>query len=296
MHAIEKVLNINEARKVLRESGSVALMNAGLNKPSDLSEILFDIFEKDCLIPYTDRVSPRTTLHENVYTSTEYSANASIFFHSENCSKSSWPQYIAFYCKTKPPESGNTTVSSVREVTKSVPSEIRSKFIQKNILHIRNLGGMVGNSIKDNFGIDDRISVDKICADSLIEPEWVGEDQLKLKYLRKPITIHPQTKEELWFNNIVYWDIVSLDKPLQRALKRRPEEHLPFKTYFQDGSPIPQEWMTLMADLYRNAQIPFEWEEDCLLILDNMLFTHGRETYSGEREVWTAMGEEVFIN
>ena len=42
---------------------------------------------------------------------------------------------------------------------------------------------------------------------------------------------------------------------------------------------------------YRQETVAFPWETGDVLMLDNMLVAHGRESYSGPRKILAAMGE-----
>jgi alpha-ketoglutarate-dependent taurine dioxygenase len=41
--------------------------------------------------------------------------------------------------------------------------------------------------------------------------------------------------------------------------------------------------------VYDQTKIRFSWEKNDLMLLDNMLFTHGRESFTGARKVLTGM-------
>ena len=67
------------------------------------------------------------------------------------------------------------------------------------------------------------------------------------------------------------------------------EKNLPRNTYYGDGSPIEPDVLDTIRAAYEQTKIKFTWQRNDLLLLDNMLFTHGRESYTGPRKVLTGM-------
>jgi hypothetical protein len=67
------------------------------------------------------------------------------------------------------------------------------------------------------------------------------------------------------------------------------EENLPRNTYYGDGTPIEADALETIREVYERTKIRFTWHRNDLLLLDNMRFTHGRESYAGARKVLTGM-------
>jgi alpha-ketoglutarate-dependent taurine dioxygenase len=67
------------------------------------------------------------------------------------------------------------------------------------------------------------------------------------------------------------------------------EDNLPRNTYYGDGSPIEPEALQLIRDLYEQNKIVFKWQKNDLMLLDNMLYTHGRTPFTGDRKVLVGM-------
>jgi alpha-ketoglutarate-dependent taurine dioxygenase len=49
--------------------------------------------------------------------------------------------------------------------------------------------------------------------------------------------------------------------------------------------------MEHLREAYEKERVRFDWEEGDVLMLDNMLASHGRESYIGERSVAVGMAE-----
>jgi hypothetical protein len=63
--------------------------------------------------------------------------------------------------------------------------------------------------------------------------------------------------------------------------------------YFGDGTPIPDEVVVRIGDLYEELCVEPPWEAGDMIVLDNMLVAHARRPFSGERKILVAMAEMV---
>jgi len=68
---------------------------------------------------------------------------------------------------------------------------------------------------------------------------------------------------------------------------------LPRNVYYGDGSPIEDSVMAEINAVYQQAQVSFPWQQGDVLMLDNMLAAHGRNSYKGARKIVVAMGEII---
>jgi alpha-ketoglutarate-dependent taurine dioxygenase len=69
------------------------------------------------------------------------------------------------------------------------------------------------------------------------------------------------------------------------------EADLPYNTYYGDGSQIEDAVVEEIREAYRQETVYFPWQVGDLLLLDNMLIAHGRNSYTGARRILAAMGE-----
>jgi hypothetical protein len=69
------------------------------------------------------------------------------------------------------------------------------------------------------------------------------------------------------------------------------ESEVPFNTFYGDGSPIEDGTLQELRNAYEQEMVTFRWQEGDVLMLDNMLSSHGREAYQGERRIVVAMAE-----
>ena len=67
------------------------------------------------------------------------------------------------------------------------------------------------------------------------------------------------------------------------------EEDLPRNVYHGDGSPIDVADLERIRAAYDEIKFHFEWQKNDVLLLDNMLVTHGRQPFVGERKILVGM-------
>jgi hypothetical protein len=69
------------------------------------------------------------------------------------------------------------------------------------------------------------------------------------------------------------------------------EEDLPRNVYFGDGTAIHAEDLDTISAAYEQEKVVFPWHTSDLLLLDNMLAAHGRNPFTGKRQVVVGMAE-----
>jgi hypothetical protein len=88
-----------------------------------------------------------------------------------------------------------------------------------------------------------------------------------------------------------HWHPACLDSETRAALEHGARTAGPPRDCtFGDGSPIGDDEMRHLLDVYRRRQIAMAWRPGDLLVLDNVLWAHGRNAYRGRRRMLVAMG------
>lgn len=244
------------------------------------------------LIEYRDQTSPRHRVSGNIYTSTDYPHNQSIFLHNENSYASVWPLRIFFFCVTPPPQGGETPIADVRKVYSRISPRIRDQFAQKGWMLVRNFGDGFGLSWQTVFQTTDKADVEAFCRRAGIETQWKDGQRLKTRQVRQAIAQHPRTGEFVWFNHAAFFHVSTLEPAIRETLLAQfSEADLPYNTYYGDGSPFEAAVLDEIRNAYRNEAVAFRWQEGDILMVDNMLTAHGRNPYSGERKIVVAMSD-----
>lgn len=244
------------------------------------------------LLPYEERSSPRHQVGPNLYTSTDYPADQSIFLHNENSYQNSWPLKIFFFCHTPADSGGETPIADCRKVGARIPPEIRERFMEKKVMYVRNFGDGFGLTLEEVFQTTQREEIERHCRRAGLEAEWKGGTRLRTRAVRPAFATHPLTGEQVWFNHAVFFHVSTLEPPVREALLAEfGEDDLPANTYYGDGTPIEPAVLDELREIYQREAVKFPWAKGDLLVLDNMLAAHGRAPFKGPRRILVGMSQ-----
>lgn len=243
------------------------------------------------LAEYQERSTPRTEVSGRVYTSTEYPANETIPQHNEMSYASAWPTKLFFHCVQPSAQGGETPLADSREVYRRLSPRLRELFERKKIMYVRNYGTGVDLSWQKVFQTEDRARVDEYCQRVGIQVEWLGGNRMRTRSVRPAVMTHPETGEALWFNQAHLFHVSGLAPRVRDAMRMVfKDEELPRNSLFGDGTSIPDADLEEVRAVYREVTFAFAWQAGDVLMLDNMLMTHGRLPFTGARRVVVAMG------
>lgn len=278
----------HDVRHFLEANG--ALLIRGLNVPgsSQFGRMLSTLFGSE-LVEYVYRSTPRTELRGNVYTATEYPSSEVIPQHNENSYSRDWPNRIGFLCMLPSETGGETPVGDSRVIYNMLPASIREKFEEKGVMYVRNYSDLdLPWSVV--FQTDDKKLVEAYCEEHELTYQWLDNGALRTTQVNPATAVHPVTGDKIWFNQAHLFHVSNLgDEIADTLMASLGEENLPRNAYYGDGSPIDPAALQAIRAAYEQTKIKFKWEKNDLLLLDNMLFTHGRESFTGPRKVLTGM-------
>jgi alpha-ketoglutarate-dependent taurine dioxygenase len=244
------------------------------------------------LLDYLERAAPRTEVGKNVYTSTEYPADQRIPLHHEMSYSHNWPTKIWFHCVQAAAQGGATPIAEDRKVFQRLDPKIKEIFMRKKVMYTRNYGEGVDLSWQDVFQTEDKSRVEEYCRQAKTEFEWKDHNRLKTRQIRQAVAVHPKTGEMVWFNHAHMFHISNVEPPVREALLSEfKEEDLPRNAYYGDGTKIEDSILEEIRGVYDELAVSFRWQEGDIMMLDNFLASHGRESYVGPRRVVVAMAE-----
>jgi alpha-ketoglutarate-dependent taurine dioxygenase len=277
-----------EIRSLLAAEGAVLIRGLKVLGSTQFGKIVSTLFGAE-LLEYIYRSTPRTELRGHVYTATEYPAAETIPQHNENAYSRNWPLRLGFMCLMPSETGGETPIGDSRVVYNMLPESVREKFEEKGVKYVRNYSTLdLPWSVV--FQTEDKSQVEAYCEANELTYEWLEDDALRTSQVNPATAVHPQTGEKVWFNQAHLFHVSSLGKDIARTLlDSLGEENVPRNSYYGDGSPIEPEVLDLVRSTYERTKVKFQWQKNDLLLLDNMLFTHGREPYIGPRQVLVGM-------
>jgi alpha-ketoglutarate-dependent taurine dioxygenase len=269
--------------------GGVLFRNFNLPSPADFERAAKAVYG-ELFADYGDL--PRNAAGEKIYESTPYPADQMILFHNESSHLPSWPMKISFHCVTPAKVGGCTPVFDTREVLKHIDPAVVETFRSKGLIYVRNFSKGVDPTWEEFFHTTDKSKVEQTCRDAGSDFEWKADGGLRVINRSAGIVKHPKTLEEMFFNQVQIHHIYCVDEETREGLRALfDEDDLPRNVYYGDGTPIPDETMQHLGEVFEKVCVRFTWQKGDMIMLDNMLVTHARDTFEGPRQIVVAMGQ-----
>jgi alpha-ketoglutarate-dependent taurine dioxygenase len=276
--------------KSLPLHGAVLLRGLEKGSVSDFTRFLASFGHEP--LSYEFASTPRSHIGQGVYSSTEYPHHQWIPQHNEQSYTSSWPLKIWFYCAVPPDQGGETPIANSREVYRRLDPAIRARFSRHGLMYVRNYGNGLDVPWQKVFQTSDKDVVEAYCRAHRIAWEWREEGELRTRHLCQSEAQHPMTGESVWFNQAHLFHISGLESGVREALLDAVDEaDLPRNVYYGDGSRIEEAILDEIRGVYDEVMLSFPWQDGDILLLDNMLSSHGRAPFGGRRRILVAMTE-----
>ena len=157
------------------------------------------------------------------------------------------------------------------------------------MLYTRAYHDAVGLPWQEVFQTSDRAEVEAYCAANGITTDWSG-GMLRTRQRRPAVVTHPLTGATVWFNQAHLFHVNNLPIEVRESLLSiYAEEDLPRHAYVGDGSPITDGEFDAIRRAFDPPTLAEPWETGDLLTIDNILVSHGRRPFRGDRRVLVAM-------
>lgn len=252
---------------------------------------------------YTAGATPRGTIEGKVFEATQAPPEFRIPLHQEMAYLPTYPTRLAFYCKTPSTTGGETIVGDMRKFERSLSPTFRQQVKERGVLYQRNFRSLdweTGHAIldarhrpwMDAFDTTDPAVAEAACAEMGLTATWV-DGTLTTGYRGPGIVEHPDTGEDVWFNQLIPQSIVvevvgeelmsAYDHHYQNG-RPRPYEHR-----YGDGGEIDIADISESILLLEEATIAFPWQAGDVLLLDNYHAGHGRNPFTGTRDIQVAL-------
>jgi hypothetical protein len=244
---------------------------------------------------YAGGGAPRKVIEGQVMESTRYDEKMKIPLHSEMAYLTTYPARIAFFCKQAAAVGGETIIGSMRQFMQLLEPEIREKLAKHSIRVVRNFAPagttktVVENS--DAIGWDDafytqsRTEVEQCCRRLGAEFTWNEGGSLTIVNVMKALTDHPQTHETFYRSHIHASRVGSGE--LDAASLAR--QHRPTGYILDNGETLSPREARHIQSIFGQIERSFPWNNGDVMILDNLQVAHGRNPFSGGREVVVAL-------
>lgn len=276
----------------LREHKALLLRNTGCESAEGFSKLLESLCPDR--MPYQYASTPRRSVGDKVYTSTEYPASQSIPLHNELAYAKHFPRALWFFCETPALGGGATPIADSHRVFKALDPEIVRRFSAHGVKYLRNYNTGVDLTWQRAFGVETRQEAEQACARLGLSFTWTGPEQLRTWQVCPALQTDPVTGECLWFNQAHLFHPSGLEPSVRDALEEIFEpEGLPRTAMYGNGEPIEDAVLQEVRAAYLECQVPLQWRAGDIALLDNRCVAHGREPFTGPRRVLVAMQGQV---
>jgi hypothetical protein len=270
------------------DRGCLLVRGLGLRDAAGLAGVR-DALE---LQPVADRepFAPRADLGRGVHAATPWPPRQPMCAHHELSYAAEFPRLMLFGCLRAPQEGGATCVTDSAAVLEALPPWLTGRFAREGWLLSRAYTGEVGTSVAEAFGTDDPAAVEAYCRANGIRWSWRPDGTLRTWQRRRAVARHPVTGRSSWFNQIAFLSEWTTDPDVRGfLLDEYGPDGLPFTTRFGNGAPVSEDVVEAIAEACGAATVSTPWQDGDLLIVDNVRCAHGREPYTGARDVAVAM-------
>lgn len=260
---------------------------------------------------YSGGTSPRKTLAEGVFTSTEAPPHLMIPPHNELSYSPVFPKHLYFYCHQPSSYKGATPIVNARAVYQDLNPILRKKLEKEGVRYLRSYHeksikmkalakfSPVFLSWTQSFGTTNKEIVEEKLKKGSFEFKWLDHQRglrtaIKLPAFRE----HPLTQEKVWFNQCnTFNDFLN---PYCSAILGNKfawffryfvlnKEELPCTTRMGNGDEFTQEDINDMMNAIEKNMIIEPWQQGDFMVIDNYLSMHGREPFKKPRSIMVSL-------
>lgn len=120
-------------------------------------------------------------------------------------------------------------------------------------------------------------------------PIWNDDGTLTLITNLEPFATHPVMGEA--FYRVQTHANKAFETPDRMAVTQAlcTSQRIPSGHSMGNGEPLPDEDCERLAESYRAVTVAWPWQAGDVMILDNLIVTHGRNPYQGTRDTKVAL-------
>ncbi len=278
-----------ELEPILLKWGAVLLRNfrSDLDTFSRIAPVLSPLEQ-----PYTGGNTTREQVQDGVYTASSLPSSLSIPQHHEMMISTSWPMKLGFYCETPPEQGGETPLLSSRWFMEHVPRGLVDGFDARGgVTYVRRFSpDMPLRSLEDTFGTNDKSELEAICDRVRIELEWHGQERVTLRQTRPAFQRHPKSFVRAFVATPHIWHPSCWRRQLEQALGEPPREQY-MEIEYADGTPVEPSVAEELSQFYETSKQSIPWQVGDVLVVENLLVSHGRNPYTGHRRILACLRE-----
>ncbi|MEI9993024.1 MAG: TauD/TfdA family dioxygenase [Rhizomicrobium sp.] len=251
---------------------------------------------------YAAGLAPREKISGKVFETSKVPAPDKIILHQEMGYLPKYPKGVAFYCHIPSETGGATTIGDARRYQKAIPATLLDSVRERGVLYRRNYRGDYDEATpvlnlfhrpwKEVLHVETREGAEEACEAVGCTPQWESDGSLSLLYRSPGFARHPLTGDEVWFAQVQgmhanetrlahHYDMLKAAFP--------PGRPWPVEILYGDGGAIPEDLVVPLYEILDNLAVNIPYEHGDVMILDNIYTMHGREPFTGKRDVQVAL-------
>jgi len=220
-------------------------------------------------------------------------------FHNELSYHTHYPRYVGFGCYQMAEKGGTTRLARMDAITESLCHDIEQKLKNLGIRYIRNLGDRNDTKSPSLTNWQDTFNTENIDeARKNAEVSVTDHDDFIYNQHDNTVTIHlnrqcfltdPETNKQVL--NISVMDFYDFPYDVDSEYSDRDSKDKPLHCLWGDGSEMSVEEVQYLKQLYEDHSEDIKLNTGDGIVVDNLLWAHGRHPYEGDRLVGLILSE-----
>mmetsp|Transcript_31400 Transcript_31400/g.50506 ORF Transcript_31400/g.50506 Transcript_31400/m.50506 type:complete len:757 (-) Transcript_31400:300-2570(-) len=280
--------NSTELRALMLRHGAVLLRDCGLRTADDFALVTRAIGCEG--YDYVGGAAPRTEVVPGVvFTSNESPPDQPIPFHHELAQSPTPPAYISFFCEREAAAGGATPIIPSDEVAEFFFREFpdfAKKLQELGVQYMRIMPEVTdptsaqGRSWSETYGVSSREEAEESMRKQGTTWEWLPNGDCKsITAVLPALRTDSRSGKRVFFNSVVAAFTGWNDS-------RNVGEKA---VMLGDGTPVDAVAIRAVATFMSEREVAFRWKRGDVLMIDNTLAMHSRQTFKPPRRVLAAL-------
>ena len=140
------------------------------------------------------------------------------------------------------------------------------------------------------FNTKSKCKVNSFCRKNSIKYKWIDNKKLITWRINNAAILNPDFNFKIWFNQAHLFHNSNIDIKSKKILKKFfGRNFFSRDAKFGDGSEIPLVFLKKIRKTLEKNSYNVSWKEGDILLINNLLISHGRRKFLGKRKLFVAM-------